>query len=308
VNLQQLKHFVAVAEELHFGRAAERIGMAQPPLSQSIRRLEDSLGCELFSRTRRRVELSAPGKALLEHARDIINQVEYSRKAVERADQTGLAQVRMGYTPNALSDHLPAAVRSLNAHAPMLKITLVEANTSEQISALSAGELDIGFLTPPTLSIRLLEMRVVSRPRIVAAIPSNWPLINVYPLMLADLAKTPLLLPPFSATGVRNSIIDAFRQAGVNPLVAQEATFDDTRLKLTAAGMGVSLISEAAAPRGYPGVVQRYIADLPEQIAPELVVAWRSAVSAPVRRMFLAAAEAATAVQSPSIEPERPQA
>jgi DNA-binding transcriptional LysR family regulator len=301
VNLQQLKHFVAVAEELHFGRAAERIGMAQPPLSQSIRRLEISLGCQLFSRTRRRVELTAPGEALLEHARDIISQVEYSRRAVERAGQTGLAQIRMGYTPNALSDHLPAAVRRLNALAPTLKITLLEANTPEQIEGLSTGDLDIGFFNPPTTQIRLLEVHVVARPRLIAAIPADWPLAKGDRLALVDLADTPLLLPPQSAAGAREAIIGAFRRVGITPVIAQEATFDYTRLKLTAAGMGVSIISETAAPRGYPGVVQRPIADLPDHIAPDLVMAWRNAVAAPVRKLFLAAAEAASAVQAAPI-------
>jgi len=298
VNLQQLKHFVAVAEELHFGRAAERIGMAQPPLSQSIRRLEISLGCQLFSRTRRRVELTAPGKALLEHARDIISQVEYSRKAVERAGETELTTVRMGFTPNALSDHLPAAMRSLKASTPTVKITLVEANTPDQIEGLSNGDLDVGFFNPPSIQIRRLDVRIVARTRMVAAIPEDWPLAQADEIRLASFADTPLLLfPPRSRADVHAAIMAAFQQAGVTPKITQEAAFDYTRLKLAAAGLGVSLISETTAPRGYPGVVQREIVDLPSYIAVDLVMAWRSAVAAPVRRLYEAAAEAAIASQ-----------
>jgi len=297
VNLQQLKHFVAVAEELHFGRAAERIGMAQPPLSQSIRRLEISLDCQLFARTRRRVELTAPGEALLEHARDIISQVEYSRKAVERAGQAGLTAIRMGFTPNALSDHVPAAVRSLKAQAPLVKITLVEANTPDQIHGLSTGELDIGFFNPPSTQIPRLDVRVVATTRLVAAIPADWPLAHADEVRLADFAGVPLLLfPSETRADIHAAIMSAFRQAGVTPAIAQEAAFDYTRLKLTAAGMGVSLINETTAPRGYPGVVQRPIVDLPNYIAVDLVMAWRSAVAASIRPLYLAAFEAAAAV------------
>jgi len=297
VNLQQLKHFIAVAEELHFGRAAERIGMAQPPLSQSIRRLEISLGCQLFARTRRRVELTAPGEALLEHARDIISQVEYSRKAVERAGQTGLTNIRMGFTPNALSDHLPAAMRSLKADAPDVTITLVEANTPEQIEALSNGELDVGFFNPPSVQIRRLDVRVVARTHVLAAIPADWPLAQAEEITLASLADMPLLMfPAQSRADVHAAIMAAFRQAGVTPTIYQEANFDYTRLKLTAAGMGVSLINESTAPRGYPGVAQRPIVDLPSYISVDLVMAWRSAVAAPARKLYQAAAEAAAAV------------
>jgi DNA-binding transcriptional LysR family regulator len=217
---------------------------------------------------------------------------------VERAGQTGLTAIRMGFTPNALSDHLPAAMRSLKVNAPLVNITLVEANTPDQIDGLASGELDVGFFNPPSTRIRRLDVRVVAQTRVVAAIPADWPLARAEEIRLANLADTPLLLfPAQSRADIHAAIMAAFRQAGVTPTISQEATFDYTRLKLSAAGMGVSLVNETTAPRGYPGVVQRPIVDLPSYISVDLVMAWRSAVAASTRRLYQLAADAAAAAQ-----------
>ena len=135
MNFQHLRHFIAVAEELHFGRAAERLGMAQPPLSQSIRRLEDSLGCALFIRTRRRVELTPAGVTLLEHGREIVDQVQYAQSALRRANEAGMTKVTIGFTPNALSDVVPAMMRELRRLAPGVDIELHEALSTMDAAA-----------------------------------------------------------------------------------------------------------------------------------------------------------------------------
>lgn len=294
LNVQQLKHFVAVAEELHFGRAAERIGISQPPLSQSIRRLEAALNCELFYRTRRRVELTSSGEALLEHARAIISQVEYIKHSIHRAGETIISSVRIGYSSNALSDHVPAAIRRIKEHAPFASITLVETRTPDQIEALTNGELDIGFFYPETPKIHRLEVRVLARPRVVAAIPEGWPLAQKSELRLRDLRDVPLITQPASAhPAYHAAVVSAFQHAGVTPLISQEAFFSFTRLRLAAAGLGVALISEVTAPRGHLGTVQRQIVDMPPHILSELVMAWRSSVATSVSRIYASAFDAA---------------
>jgi len=293
LNLQHLKHFVAVAEELHFGRAAERVGMAQPPLSQSIRRLEDSLGCRLFLRTRRRVELTPAGDTLLPHARDILHQVEYAEKAVHRAKESGVTKITIGFTPNALTESVPAAMREIRRLAPGVDITLSEGPTAEQVAGLLSGALDVGFFHPPEPQIRGLELRTVERSSLVVAIPEDWPQASKPGFRMADLADQPLLLfPARYRPDFHLAIVSAFRAAGVTPRISQEATFSVTRLQLVAAGMGMSLISETTARNGYPGVVIRRVEDLPVGLHLDLGMAWRRNAPAPVRNLLTAAFEA----------------
>jgi DNA-binding transcriptional LysR family regulator len=293
VNLQHLKHFVAVAEELHFGRAAQRIGMAQPPLSQSIRRLEDSLGCPLFLRTRRKVELTPSGEALLEHARDILAQIDYAQKAVLRAKEAGVSQMTIGFTPNALSESLPAAMQEIRRLAPAITLTLWEGGTGEQIAGILNGQLDVGFFQAASREMRGLEVHVVEETSTVAAVPDTWPLANQASLRMSDLADYPLLMMPAARSPiVHERFMAAFRNAGVKPNIVQEAAFDYTRLKLVAAGMGASLVSSITAPNGYPGVRMLTIEDLPPDSNNGVAMVWRRAAPPPVRRLLLAAANA----------------
>jgi len=293
VNLQHLKHFVAVAEELHFGRAALRIGMAQPPLSQSIRRLEDSLGCPLFLRTRRKVELTAAGEALLQHAREILAQIDYAQKAVLRAKEAGVSQMTIGFTPNALSESLPAAMQEIRRLAPAIVLSLWEGGTGDQITGILNGQLDVGFFQAESREINGLEVHVVEETSTLAAVPDTWPLANRTSLRFKELAEHPLLLFPATRSPVfHDKIMTAFRNAEVKPHIVQEAAFDYTRLKLVAAGMGISLVSSTTAPNGYPGVRMLVIEDMPAASSVGVAMVWRRAAPAPVQRLLLAAANA----------------
>jgi DNA-binding transcriptional LysR family regulator len=302
LNFQHLRHFIAVAEELHFGRAAERLGMAQPPLSQSIRRLEDSLGCALFVRTRRRVELTPAGLTLLEHGREIVDQVQFAQHALRRANEAGMTKVTIGFTPNALSDVVPAMMRELRRLAPGVDIELHEALSEEQVARILKGELDLGFFHPMSTQIRGLEMRFAERSPMVAAVPEDWPLAKKERLTLADLGDQPLMMfPMFHRPEVHALLMAGFRRAGVTPRISQEATYSYTRLKLVAAGLGVTLVSESTAPRGYPGVVLRPVDDLPDGMHVDTMLAWRRAAAPAARRIFLAAYEALRTKLPPSL-------
>jgi DNA-binding transcriptional LysR family regulator len=293
VNLQHLKHFVAVAEELHFGRAALRIGMAQPPLSQSIRRLEDSLGCRLFLRTRRRVELTAAGEALLQHAREILDQIDFAQKAALRAQEAGVSQMTIGFTPNALSESLPAAMREIRRLAPTVVLSLWEGGTVDQVAGILNGQLDVGFFQPESSEIKGLEVHVVEKTTTVVAIPDTWPLANRTSIQLKDLDGQPIMMAPAARSPAYHAkLLSAFRGAGVTPNVVQEAAFDYTRLKLVAAGMGMSLISSITAPKGYPGVKLLPIDDLAITSSIGVAMVWRRAAPPPVQRLLSAAYQA----------------
>jgi DNA-binding transcriptional LysR family regulator len=293
VNFQHLRHFIAVAEELHFGRAAERLGMAQPPLSQSIRRLEDSLGVTLFARTRRRVELTPAGATLLEHGRAIIDQVEYVQRALHHAGEAGVKRLTIGFTPNALSDVVPMMMRELRRLAPGVDIVLHEAYSSEQQVKLLKGELDLAFFQPVSRRIPGLEVRLAERSSVLVAIPEDWPLARKDRLTLADFDGVPLLLPPQSHRPEHHVLLmTMFSRLGVAPQITQEASYSYTRLKLVAAGLGLTLVSESTAPRGYPGVVMRKIDDLADDMHAEIMVAWRQGAPPSARSLFLTAYEA----------------
>ena len=289
MNFQHLKHFLTVAEELHFGRAAERLGMAQPPLSQSIRRLEESLGSALFLRTRRRVELTPVGLTLVPHAREILNECAFAQKAVQRAKAGGVTQLSIGFSPNILSEAVPTAIRALHNLLPGVRISLVEGTGDDQVNRLLSGNLDLGFFHPAAPEFRRLEMKTVESTAVKVAIPEGWRLAERPHLTLKDLDNEPLLMfPQHHRPEIHASIMAAFRKAGARASIFQEATYDYTRLKLVAAGLGYSFINEMAAPRGYPGVVVRPIPELIQSTRVDTVLAWRRAVSTPLRKVFLA--------------------
>ncbi|MEV4259524.1 LysR family transcriptional regulator, partial [Spirillospora sp. NPDC049652] len=144
-----LAHFVIVAEELHFGRAAERLGMAQPPLSQRIRRLEDELGVRLFDRTSRRVDLTAAGRLLLPEARDVLGRVDRIRELADRARSGEVGLVRAGLPADLGGDVVAALVAAFRERRPDLRLTLSETSTAEQVRALANGSLDVAVLRHP---------------------------------------------------------------------------------------------------------------------------------------------------------------
>lgn len=298
MNIQHLRHFVAVAEELHFGRAAERIGMAQAPLSQSIHRLETSLGCRLFERTRRHVELTPAGETLLEHARDIISQVDYSRKAVERSAK-GVNKLVIGFTPAALSRFVPMAMRVAKELAPDVKIRLVEATLRHEVLSVVSGDIDFGFFSMSDYAGRKLETRRIDTIPLVAAIPERWELAQKPVVRIADFDQQPILVFPASRDPTWHAaIMRAFSMAGVTPNVVQEANSDNTRMKLVSAGIGATWVLRDAAPDGWPGVAIRTITDLPEHLKLPMHLVWHTSAPPAVWQIceaLVAASQAQTA-------------
>ena len=237
MELNHLRHFVTVAEELHFGRAAARLGMAQPPLSQSIRRLEFSLEMQLFERSSRKVSLTPAGRVLLEEARRIIDQVDLAIRLAQRAAKGELDRLRVGFTPIALFGILPRVVQAFRKRWPGVEVMLEEHGTPEQIARLQNGNLDIGFLNHHGESIERLAMRTIARAPQIAAVPSAWPIARKKKIRLADLGTYPFIsIEPSRSPSIYASVNAACRAAGFVPNIVQHATWTSTTLSLVVIG------------------------------------------------------------------------
>ncbi|MGI8713675.1 MAG: LysR substrate-binding domain-containing protein [Solirubrobacteraceae bacterium] len=241
LELRQLRYFVAVAEELHFGRAAARLHMAQPPLSQAIRRLEDAVGCALFARTSRSVRLTAAGEAFLERARRTLRRVEddvHEARSIG-AGQTG--RLNVGFVGSAMLTTLPEILSRYVAAYPDVQLQLHESFTARVIAGLLAGEIDAGIARDAEPVAGLVATPMLSEP-FIAVLPIDHPHARDASVSVAALADTPFVYPPRSA-GARafEKPLLLCEQQGFRPHIAHEASHWLTILRLVGAGLGVSL-------------------------------------------------------------------
>ncbi|MGQ9370258.1 LysR substrate-binding domain-containing protein [Azospirillum sp. ST 5-10] len=245
MDLRHLRHFVAVAEELHFSRAAARLGIGQPPLSQSIQSLEGDLGVRLFERTRRRVELTEAGQTLLKEARAILAHAERAVTLTRRAARGEVGELRVGFT--AAAPFQPVVPRLIDAYrraSPDVHLTLVEMPSKPQLAALTENRLDVGFirepLTPPGDAVRF---RPILREPLLAVLRADHPLAAREPVPLAALADEPFVFYPAEyGTATHERVMALCAGAGFRPTIAQEAREAFTIIGLIAAGLGVSIL------------------------------------------------------------------
>lgn len=279
-----MRQFVAVAEELHFGRAAARLNMAQPPLSQAIRRLEISLGVELFNRSKRSVELSAAGKVFLIEARRTLLQAEVARKMAQSA-ASETPEVRISFIGPALYQVLPEILVRFRAAVPMVHARLFEVPTPQQIDGILAGDYHVGFITH---GIRHggCESKLVERSGFVAAVPANSPLAARKSISLAELAEQPFILPPRKFSE-QSETLNLFKTVGVVPKIEQEASQTGTSLSLVGAGLGCSLTMATAALQTVRNVAFLRIEDELPLARWELAMAWHADHVSPETQMFL---------------------
>ena len=268
-----MRHFVAVAEELHFGRAALRLNMAQPPLSQSIQRLELDLGVTLLDRSRRGVELTAAGMAYLTEARRTLAQAELARKVALRAAEQSI-DVRISFIGPALYRVLPALMVAFHEAHPGVNIRLYEKTSPEQNPGIMAGDFDIGFVTSGTEIMESSEALLVERSPLVAAVPSDWALAAEPSITLARLAEEDFISAPMQHAPHGFDAMSMFKSAGVVPRIAQEAAQTNTTLSLVGAGLGCAIVSGTARLKQSRNVSFLKIVDLPDYLRWEMLMIW----------------------------------
>jgi DNA-binding transcriptional LysR family regulator len=271
-----MRHFVAVAEELHFGRAADRLRMAQPPLSQSIKRLEGMLGFPLFERTQRKVELTPAGRVFLDEARRTLVQADEAVRVARRAASEDLAELTITFASVALYRVLPAALRAHRKRFPKVEIRLDERATDAQVIGLHNGMVDLGFMTPPVKDVSGLEIEVISRDRFAAAVPSDSLFARRERIALDTLAGEDFVFFPYvQGPSLHGRLMAACRQAGFVPRITQEARQMHTILSLVASGMGVSLVPEGAQTIRVEGVSFVPLSGMPEDVTWDLAMVWK---------------------------------
>ena len=287
MELRHLRYFLAVAEELHFSRAAARLHMAQPPLSQQIRRLEEELGVQLLARTKRRVELTGPGLQFLEDAREILARADQAVTRVQRSARGEVGQLRIGLVSSAAyGDTLPRLLRAYRERYPAVAITLLEMSTGEQLAALREDRIQVGFLRPPVGEPDIAITTVLREP-LVAVLPAGHPLAASRRIPLAALAGDPFIMISRShGLGILDLVTGACLRAGFEPRVAQEAKEIQTVVGFVAAGFGVSLLPATVRRLRHGGVA--YPSLEPPEVQIEIAAAHRSQDPSPLLSAFLA--------------------
>ncbi|HZT95856.1 MAG TPA: LysR substrate-binding domain-containing protein [Chloroflexota bacterium] len=273
MELRQLRYFIAVAEELQFTRAAARLHIAQPPLSQQIRLLERELGTPLLHRTTRRVELTPAGKAFLEEARRTVAQAEIARQTARAVARTVSANFVLGFVDSSLYAYLPQLLRQYRRLCPTVQVSLREMASEEQIRALQRGEIHAG-LVRRTPAGPLLKFEEIGRERLMVALPADHPLASRPAVAVADLKMEPFVFPDRSAApGLHDRLLGLIRQAGFVPRIAEVASEGHTIIGLVAAGAGVSIIPETLTAVGTDVVAFRPLARSSASLG--MYVAWR---------------------------------
>ncbi|PLP59345.1 LysR family transcriptional regulator [Mesorhizobium loti] len=250
MQLRQLHHFLAVADELHFGRAAARLNMTQPPLSQSIQALETELGVQLFLRTKRNVELSPVGKAWAPHARRVIEEAAALPATARRLARGEMGLLRLGFVSTADYGMLPPAITRFRTTHPDVEITLREATSDVQTEAVLNDELDLGLvIAPPRAALhKALVYHRLWREPLVAVVPETWVRdgragFGANPLAPSSLLAAPFILFPRRSAPVFHDLVSGyFADHGVPFSVHQEAIQMQTIIGLVASGLGVSMV------------------------------------------------------------------
>jgi DNA-binding transcriptional LysR family regulator len=257
IELRHLRYFLAVADTLHFSKAAERLGMAQPPLSQQIRKLEELVGHRLFDRTTRGVKLTLAGQLLAERARGTIEKVLDDLAQVRRLGRGEEGTLTVGFAGSVMFTQLPAAIQTFRRRYPKVELRLREMVTAAQIAALLGGTLDVGFLRDGDPSDGL-EMSTVLREPYVAVLPASHVLARKRRLRVSDLRWEPFI---FFARRMGPLAFDrtmaCCEQHGFRPNIVQEAPQWPTLVRLVAAGLGVSLAPACVSHVALPGAVYR---------------------------------------------------
>ena len=286
MEFRHLRYFLAVAEELHFGRAAQRLSITQPPLSLNIQQLEASVGARLFDRDSKGVRLTAAGAAFQDAARALLARADEARQLAREIEGGAVGRLRVGFVGSVLFRGLPQWLARFQAEHPRIEVRLSELNSQEQVDALVRDELDLGFVhtprVPPELQVQLLH-----EDAFLCCLPADHALARRRRIALADLRNEPFVM--FS----RRASPDYFARImamcgslGFQPRVRHEVRHWLSVVSVVAQGMGVAVVPAPLQRSGMAGAVFRPLADatLPSPV----YCAWKAALDQPARSRFLA--------------------
>ncbi len=286
MELRHLRYFIAVAEELHFGRAAKRLAMSQPPLSQQIKLLEEEIGVILLKRTKRQVVLTDAGKVFLDEARKTVVQAEQAVEAARRAARGEIGQLSVGFVSSAVYGKVPSIFSLMRSRYPGVSLLLQDLTSEEQVEALKVNRIDVGLVRPPVAGAESLAMRIIWREALMVALPEGNPLSRKEEIAIEELAGESFIqIPRHVAPGFYDQCIQICVRAGFAPKIVQEARTTPTIVSLIAGGMGISILPASLRSLQRSGVVYRSL----KKPAPttDMAVIWRSSDGAPTLRSFL---------------------
>lgn len=286
MELRQIRQFIAVAEELHFHRAAKRLNMSQPPLTTAIKKLEQEIGTELLNRSNKTLNLTVAGKVFLAEAYIIIKQAEHAISLTQETANGIRGHLRFSYVGSALYGKLPIVMRQFRQIHPDITIELLEATTSEQIYFLENNLVDLAILIPPFISQDDLKSTLFDQDRLAIALPNSHILCQRNNLSVSDLADMPFILwPATKGLGFYRNVITLCISAGFMPNIVQEAQSMHTVLSLVAAGIGVSIVPASMSNFRSNDIFYSIIDD--QQSFFELMLCMRYPVTNPAIERFI---------------------
>jgi DNA-binding transcriptional LysR family regulator len=294
MELRQLRYFIALAEELHFGRAAERLFISQPPLSQQIRALEEELQVQLFLRTSRSVQLTDAGRAFLEKARVVIQSLAGAVEAAHGARDGSMGRLQVGYIHSASHTLLPIIVRACSHKLPRLQLQLHELDVERQIDALVADRIDVGLIRMPTLHPGVASQRLMTESFMIA-LPERHHLAKKTSVEVRALAGQPLIAYP-GARGegtFQRALLELCASEHLIPEFSQEASTVQTAVGLVRAGVGLAIVPRSLRSLRLEGVVYREFSGPTPKVS--MGVAWRAQRQSSLTESFVRIATQAVA-------------
>lgn len=286
IDLRQLRYFVCLAEELHFGRAAERLGMAQAPLSQQIRLMEERLGVSLFHRTTRRTRLTSAGQTLLRHARELLDAADRAVAHTRAMAGEATGRITVAGVNVAMTHVIPPVLAAFRKLWPAVIVDVVPLGTAEQLRTLETGEINIAFIRP-TERAAYMQVETIMSEGFVAAIPSGHRLTEKSDIALSDFEGESLIgYAPILGANYATIMMTALRKAGLQARVVQECTHTIAVATQVASGLGVAIMPSWIANIRSPYLEFRPIPELPCAI--DLMVAWPTGEPSPIVRDFIA--------------------
>jgi DNA-binding transcriptional LysR family regulator len=269
MEIRHLRYFVATAEELHFTRAAKRLGIAQPPLSQQIQQLEREVGTQLFHRLTRGVELTEAGRAFWQDAKAILDQIERAKAAAQAVARGERGSVRIGFTSSAsFNPFVPAVISAYRQKYPGVELLLGEDTTTVLLEQLREGRLDFAFLRPAMGEAGAMRTRLLFEEEMCVALPARHRLADSPKLALVALAAESFIMyPRVNGRALYDTIIAGCRNAGFSPQIGQEAPQLASTVNLVAAGIGVAIVPASMRQLQTQGVTYRSIEGAPIKAA-----------------------------------------